>query len=179
MKRIDCPCGCGAYRFESETTAEQLREAAHDALQKREESFERCDTDGFVTQWAHGLTAAEQSEKARITENGGRSDFPGLYEGDRRVKAHIIETQFGLSWKLHDSETALIAERGKPFLPTGEHSRVLKALGLAERRELDYAWARLTGKGYGLSGTAWVATYRTGCKWGSDAILLDNPSETK
>lgn len=155
------------------TIAQTLRDeaAAHD--KEAYDSFERCDTDGFLSQWASRMTAQLKRAKARIIENGGVSSFVGLYEGDRRVKAKVIETRFGSSWLLHEDEADLIAARGKPFLPTGSASRVLAALGLAERSEIAPAYAHVIGDGRGLSGAAnaRVATLRGGDKWGQDAVL--------
>ena len=37
------------------STAAQLREAAAADRQAAYDSFERCDTDGFMSQWASGL----------------------------------------------------------------------------------------------------------------------------
>lgn len=149
--------------------AQEMRERAAGADRRREESFQRCDTDGFLTQWAHGKMSTLAHRKMQILENGGKAEFPGLYEGDRRVKAKMLEGDYGYYWLLHESEKDLIAQRGKPFLPTGSNSRVQKRLGLSERKEMDWAWARMEGRGTGLSGTCWAATYRTGDEWGQDA----------
>jgi hypothetical protein len=154
-------------------TAQQLRTdaAAHEA--EAVASFDRCDTDGFLSQWAHGMSAQLNRAKAEILENDGKSVFVGLYHGGRRVMAKQIDTKFGTSWLLHESEEALIAARGKPFLPTGSNSRVLASLGLSERNEEAPAYAHISGSGTGLSGcaTAFVATRRAGDKWGQDAVL--------
>jgi len=149
--------------------AQEMRESAARARQRRQESFERSDTDGFLTQWAFGKTSQLDTRRMNILENGGKDEFTGLYEGDRRVKAKMLEGEWGTYWLLHESETDLIAQRGKPFLPTGQRSRVQKTLGLSERREMDWAWARMEGRGTGLSGTCWVASFRTGDEWGQDA----------
>jgi len=147
-------------------TAAELRADAQEARERAAESFERCDTDGFVSQWADGLTAALQDTRADITEAGGLAEFAGLYEGDRRVRARVIGTKYGYCWLLDAAE----AERfGRKFVPTGKRSRIQKEKGLREARELAPAWAALDGRGTGLSGSVWVSTFRTGCKWGSDA----------
>jgi hypothetical protein len=152
--------------------ADELREraAAHD--RRRNESFARCDTDGFVSQWADGLIGQLCRAEADILDAGGKSDFVGLYQGGRRVKAREISTRFGESWLLHEDEIELRSVRGKPFLPTGANSWVLKRLGLREARETAPAAAKLAGSGHGLSGSAWVQRYRTGCRWGGDAVYL-------
>jgi len=153
----------------NEATKHHDKAAAHDEAAR--ESFERCDTDGFLTQWAHGINARLERTKAMLMENDKTHEFIGLFEGNRRVKAREIRTKFGTAWLLHEDEADLIARRGKKFLPTGENSRILKNLGLREAREIADAWAALDGNGTGLSGNVWVAIFRTGDKWGMDATL--------
>lgn len=152
-------------------TAQDYRVDAAASRKREQESWERSDTDGFLSQWASGISARLSDRKAAILEAGGKAQFLGLYQGDRRVKARMIETRFGCSWLLHDDETELRAKRGKPFLPTGKRSRVLRGLGLREAWEMAPAWATIMGSGTGLSGcaSAYVGDFRTGCKWGCDA----------
>lgn len=156
-------------------TAEQYREDARRSLDRERESFERCDTDGFVSQWCHSWSARESEKKAEILENGGKALFVGLYEGKRRVKAKLVETQFGETWVLHQDEKTLIAKRGKPFIPRkpyGGKSRIQRSLGLEEHEEMVPAWCKLDGSGKGFSGlsTLFINVFRTGCPWGSDAV---------
>ena len=105
--------------------------------------------------------------RAELEQSNGLGEFAGLYEGNRRVKAKIIDTRFGDCGLLHEDERELIALRGKAFLPTGQKSRVLRELGLEQRLELadagvehcDYA------RNYPFPGL-----YRKGDKWGQDAV---------
>lgn len=152
-------------------TATELRETAARQDQEAAASFERCDTDGFLSQWASGINASLNRVKADLIENGKVDTFVGLFEGDRRVKAKEIRTKFGSAWLLHDDEQDLIRRRGRKFLPTGNRSRILKELGLRQANEEAPAWACISGQGAGLSGAAnsTVITFRTGCKWGTDA----------
>lgn len=153
--------------------ASRLRNRAADSDAKAEESFQRCDTDGFLSQWALGLGAQRDRLQASILEDGGMHRFTGLWQGERRVLARTITTQFGTSWMLHDSETDLISARGKKFVPwemNPGQSRILKKLGLVQKYEMAPAEAVIEGRGTGLSGTAWVTARRTGCVWGSDAV---------
>jgi len=161
-------------------TPEALRAEAQRCREQAEESFQRSDTDGFLSQWALGLSAQKADRQAEIVEAGGVSTFVGLYQGTRRVKAKVIGVPaFNAPWVTEDvwmldaSEGALIAARGKKFLPTGSKSRVLKALGLAEKAELDKAEAQIVGRGKGLSGSAWVETVRIGDAWGGTATLKE------
>jgi len=150
-------------------TAQQHRDAAAKLFQRANDSFERCDTDGFLSQRASQQTAREHLIQAEIIENGGVEEFVGLYEGDRRVKARFgSSTHYGhvsFYWLLHDDEADLIARRGKKFLPTGENSRVQKQLGLSERPEHAPAKAKLNSNGHACYG-------RSGDAWGQDATLI-------
>lgn len=157
-------------------TAEELKAMAGAERQEAEDSFQRCDTDGFLSQWANGLTAELYSRQAEIVKNNGKADFIGLYEGERRVKAREISVKNKFApwttdyvWLVDDSDP--VATKRK-FIPTGEKSRVQKSLGLSERKESDTAKAEITGRGTGLSGSAWVITVRTGDKWGGTAELV-------
>ncbi len=129
------------------------------------ESFERSDTDGFLSQWASGLSGGLERTRAGIKENGGVFRFAALFEGNRRVKAKQVDTKFGPAWVLHEDEADLIERRGKIFLPFGSKSRVHKNLGLRQGFELAPAWACLGSEGP----LVFEMIFRTGCKWGSDA----------
>ena len=74
------------------TTAKEYRKMAEDAEQQSADSFERCDTDGFLSQWASGLTAQKYRLQANIEDNGGAAWFVGLYAGSERVPAKQIPT---------------------------------------------------------------------------------------
>lgn len=144
--------------------AAKLRAGARAAISAREESFERCDTDGFLTQWAHGLTAQERNAQAEILEHGGMAEFVGLFvkATGERVPAKVIATKWGSRWMVCDATTGRATG---VFYPTGDNSRKLKAAGLEERKEWAPAVAKLVGRGTGLSGSAWVATLRTDGGW--------------
>ena len=151
------------------TYADTLNAQADAYDQEALASFERCDTDGALSQWGLRMNADLNRLKARIFQNGGVSTFTGLYQGDRRVKARIIDTKFGIAWLLHEDEADLIAARGKPFLPTGPNSYVLAGLGLCERDETDAAYAKV---GDGCMSTARPVVLRKGDQWGQNAVLI-------
>lgn len=138
---------------------------AHEHEQAAAESFERCDTDGFLSQWAHGLHAQLELAKAEIAENDGKMPFRCLMEttddGPRRVDAKLVNGQYGAVWLLSDSDTAHLGRRFVPFAGQGGKSRIQKQLGLFEDWEEAPAKARIAGRGTGLSGNAWVEIYRT------------------
>lgn len=137
-----------------------LREGKAAHLARREESFERCDTDGFLSQWADGLTASLQGAQATILEQGGMDIFRGLYRRSdgARVRAKLIHTQYGTAWAFCDAAGKFTGK----FLNDAKNSPRSKLWkeGYEVREELAPAWARLAGRGHGLSGSCWVQIYR-------------------
>jgi len=142
-------------------SAELLRARAADSDRKAAESFERSDTDGFVTQWALGISAREDRLQASIQENGGLHDFRGLYtvEGER-VRAKAIQTKYGSCWALVKAGSSeftgefvprCFEEDGQP----GPRTKMAK-MGLCEKWEQAPAKAATVGHGRGLSGAASV-----------------------
>jgi len=155
-------------------TAQELREMSKASAQRSRDSWERSDTDGFLTQWASDLHENLYNLLACIREAGDVAEFWGLYDGDRRVRARKVETRYGMCWLLDEAEAA---RYGRKFVPTGDTSKVQKKLGLREATEMAPAWATIGGSGTGLSGRAYVETYRTGDKWGQDAVLVEEPAD--
>lgn len=149
-------------------TADEYRKMAAGSHSAKEESFDRCDTDGFLTQWAHGLTSSLYSTLAELAENNWQSEFPALfYSGTQnRVPAKIIYVKDKYSynggmkslWAIVNPNTGKFTGQ---FLPTGKNSRKQKSAGFWEGSELAPAYAKIDGRGYGLSGSAWVSVFRT------------------
>lgn len=103
--------------FVTETkTPETLRAeaAAHDA--EAAASFDRCDTDGFVTQWAHGLTAQQKRMEADLAAAGGMAEFPALFTTDGQpVPAKLVTTRFGTKFAVF-ATTADVTDRSAPVV---------------------------------------------------------------
>jgi hypothetical protein len=84
-------------------TANQLRQSAADHDREAYESFERCDTDGFVSQWAHGVNAQLDRLRADIADNNGKWTFEALFDLDGNlIPAREVETRYGWAWMLLD-----------------------------------------------------------------------------
>jgi chromosome segregation ATPase len=80
----------------------ELRAAAAKAEQQRQESYDRSDTDGFMSQWASGLAAQESLMKAELEENAGKAEFVALFDKDgNMVPAKLISTKFGPAWAVY------------------------------------------------------------------------------
>lgn len=56
-------------QFESDK-AVILRQEAQLSREREEESFQRCDTDGFLSQWALSIGAQEREREAALADNG-------------------------------------------------------------------------------------------------------------
>jgi hypothetical protein len=144
-------------------TAVEWRESAAANRKEKNDSFERCDTDGFLSQWASGICGRRDEYAAQLAEQGGVSDFPVLLDSGGNVVA-IDYTPAGYSasagyyvksaWKVLRKYRKCLC-RG--FIPMGEKSRIQKKLGLREGRAILPAKADVVGTGHGLSGTAWAA----------------------
>tara|TARA_Y100001963_G_scaffold18693_1_gene23589 strand:+ start:1426 stop:1917 length:492 start_codon:yes stop_codon:yes gene_type:complete len=155
-------------------SAQDYRDRAQAQRDRERESFERSDTDGFLSQWASGITARLNDCKARLVEDGRMAQFVGLYQGDRRVRAKLVQVANRYNggtdqkWVVDDGDPVCATRK---WIPAGKRSRVQKAIGLCERVELAPAWACIDGSGTGLAGAAscYVKVFRTGCPWGSDA----------
>jgi hypothetical protein len=145
---------------------EQLQKQASDALRRKEESWERSDTDGFLSQWANGMTAQLNDAKVAILKNGGYARFRVLCDGDGNVvatKIYHFTNSYSFApeskWRLPDS---LADGLGRKWIPTGDKSRVQKQLGLHEESRWFPAYAEITGGGKGLGGAAscYVGTFQ-------------------
>jgi len=149
----------------NEKTAEEWRQDAARQEDIRENSWERSDTDGFLTQWAAGINSSLSIRKAEIAENGGLWDFPALCDaktGERiKAKRVYVANKFA-PWNGDVACWIVLDENDKAilWLPAGAKSRKQKALGFCEKRELAPADAVLEGRGHGLSGSCWVSVIR-------------------
>ena len=156
-------------------TAAEYREKAAECDRRRQESFERCDTDGFVTQFVDGKSRALYQTKAEIAENGGVAEFDGLFliETGERVKAVQRHGEWGYYWML-------LGDDDKPtgtFIPHSKGTKRSKMfkMGMMTKRELAPADARFAGGGYGFSGlaTLYIETYRTDDGYPADAVVFN------
>ena len=140
----------------SKTATEYRAEAAAHRAEV-EASWERSDTDGFLSQWAGGLNAQLADRKATIAEQGGMGRFRRVrlerLDGSLVEDARVVETRYGTKWRVESTDQWL------PYQPKREST--LGKRGYREvTEEADLtAVAHMDGRGRGLSGTAWVAVF--------------------
>ena len=138
---------------------EELHRESNAALRRQEESWERSDTDGFLSQWANGMTASLNREKINLLRNGGYAQFPVLVHNGEVISTNIVtfphpkfEWQTVQRWRLND-EAMHLAE-GRRFIPVGKRSTIQRKFGFVEDTRWFPAVARIMGSGTGLSGCA-------------------------
>lgn len=89
-------------------TAEELRAEARAHSEASRESFERCDTDGFLSQWANDVQARKLLTEAQLVEQGGVDRFTTLADQDGNlVPVKKINTRYGLAYAVFSSFEAL------------------------------------------------------------------------
>jgi hypothetical protein len=88
------------------TMAQALRDKAAQHDQDAADSFERCDTDGFLSQWASGINAQKARMEATLVEAGGVATFTRWELTDldgNTVPAKLIDGRYGECWALTDA----------------------------------------------------------------------------
>lgn len=147
-------------------TPKEWRALANVSARAKDDSFDRCDTDGFLSQWAHGLSAQLFEAKARVSEANGMMDFPGLFLSvtGERMKAKLLNRPtYGRPWVSESVWRVEMANGAVVWIPAFKKGRASKMFknGMEERMEAAPADAKIMSKGRGTGGQAWVAIYRT------------------
>jgi len=85
-------------------TGDEFRAMARGSAQRSVDSFERSDTDGFMSQWANDHYASGYRMAAEIADNDGYADFAVVTDlTGAIVPAKMVETQYGTKWLVLDS----------------------------------------------------------------------------
>ena len=136
------------------------------------ESFDRCDTDGFLSQWAMGRLSELDNAKKELCLKKGLHNFIGLYLGTRRIKAKKIFTEYGATWLLHKDEKSNFNDRSfLPFNAGSGRGKILNSFGLKELNVTSPAWCKFPkGGGYYSS----IVYFRFGVdnQWGGNDKLV-------
>jgi len=96
----------GKVYFPMDHTPDEWREMARECYRRSAESFERCDTDGFLSQWASDVTGRLYDQLARVAEQGGKWMFAALADaaGNVITGAREVKTRFGWAWVTPDGQ---------------------------------------------------------------------------
>lgn len=139
-------------------TAEDHRAAAKGSQKAAQESWDRSDTDGFLSQWASGLTAQEHLAWADLLDNGGKTRMRVLMNLDGTVAStHLHYGQYGPSWVLNDDAAARF---GKRFVNESEAASAARRRAAMAKKGFTFGtilvdgYVTVQGSGKGLSGAA-------------------------
>lgn len=159
-------------------TSDQLQAEAAQHTQDAAESFERCDTDGFMSQWASGMMAEEKRLQASIQDNGGKAEFLALFDlNGNLVPAKYIETRYGWAWGIladTDPDSRFIG-----WFNPSRASTAKRALANDRKKgyQVGYALAPAKAKLQGGNITSVRAMpYRTDGGFSENAEITDNPA---
>ncbi len=90
--------------------ADTLRAEATQHDRDAFDSFERCDTDGFLSQWASRLTADKKRLEADLIEAGGVMTILGPVTADGEpVRFKTVDTRYGRKWLVLDDNDDAVA----------------------------------------------------------------------
>lgn len=83
-------------------SAQTWREMAGEAMGRSEESFARCDTDGFLSQAASQAMSSLYRLCAEIAERGGVCEFTGVMDATtgELLEANTCKTRYGYTWRV-------------------------------------------------------------------------------
>lgn len=103
----------GAAQMEKDIT-ESLREREESVKcqQRSADSWERSDTDGFLSQWASQANASEHLKKAELAEAGHVARFPQLFDAatGEPLVFFYYEGQYGPCWAVKDAATGRVGQ---------------------------------------------------------------------
>jgi hypothetical protein len=143
-------------------TATELRQqaAAHEADAR--ESFERCDTDGFLSQWASGINASVARKQASIVEAGGVATFERTLlvtlDGEA-TDARLVNTRYGKKWRLDGADLWLAYKpvRESTLAKRGYKETTVQEVAPAKAQ----TWAPPGATGLGGASSVQVLIFRT------------------
>lgn len=125
-------------------TATEHREVAAAHEKEAAASFERCDTDGFLSQWASGITASKHRAEADLADNDGLIECLALFDTEGNVvSTHQGFGQYGEYWVLNDEA----AEKyGKRFFSPSEAQK--PGVAYARDRAKGFVFGYVSVRGY-------------------------------
>jgi hypothetical protein len=139
-------------------TPAQLRAQADAHDQAAADSFDRSDTDGFLSQWASNMTALKLRAEADLAEAGGMIETRALFNLDGTVAStHLHYGQYGAAWVLNDDAAARF---GKRFFKDSHAQKASTRKKNNRARGFTIGMIRVKGRveiagsGTGLSGAA-------------------------
>lgn len=138
-----------AYDARPQTTdGDKFRTSSAKHHQNAQDSFDRCDTDGFISQYSSGLNGQLDHAKALLADRGGLTVVPVIIDlaTDQIIGVRSVHGKFGESIPCQkDGKTLWIA-------PYAKRESTYTAKGVRQAFMHCYAFCKFSGSGYGFSG---------------------------
>ena len=128
----------------NEKRIQELEKLSSKSWQDSIDSFDRCDTDGFLSQWASSSMSHQYKLEAQLVADGYMTEFSTLADMDGNlVPCKQLETRYKTSWAIFNSfEDA-----------EGFNKPIIKWVGLGDRavknKGYKYVSVVTLGKVYG------------------------------
>lgn len=154
--------------------AEELRELGRQRDREAADSFDRCDTDGALSQWANGITAEKYRLQADVAENGGMWTFPALFDLEGSlIPARECYGEYGSFW------SCLNADGSRTGRTVGESQAQNEKTRLRNNARKGFyvgtvlAPARVVTRGQSVTSVACFIDRADG-GWNPDVMVIDN-----
>lgn len=131
--------------------AQKYRELAADARRRNNESWERSDTDGALSQWALSVQEREYLEWADLAERDYIQAYTALAKDGKLVPFKEIDTKYGWCYAVFESFEEAQKIDGKIIQFVGTGDRAVKNKGY--EKIIVRAKSRVT-----LGGSGWTVS---------------------
>lgn len=121
----------------NQRTAEQWRTIAKEASVSSAESYERCDSDGFLSQWASNQMATRYHQLAQAAEEGYTTAAMAVFDLEGNlVSQDYRDGQYGPYWFIRQAEgkARFFSESNADKLSTRRANNAKKGYRLGEVR---------------------------------------------
>lgn len=108
----------------AQPTAEEFRALAKQATEERAASWERSDSDGFLSQWASGVMANRYLDAAQVADDGWKVNRLALFFNGKLASNDQRDGQYGFYWILNDEAAEAY---GKRFYSPSKAKRGVRA----------------------------------------------------
>jgi hypothetical protein len=137
--------------FPTDHTPEEWRAMASNSNRTAAESWERSDTDGFLSQWANQKMAAHYLFMADVAADEGKWNFIALADLDGNLlDAKIVDGKYGPVWCIRqaDGSAKWFNESSARKGATRQAAHTKKGYRLVLlRQDAVYVWGEGTGSG--------------------------------
>lgn len=90
--------------YPTDHTAAEWREMAAESARRSQESWDRSDTDGFLSQWAGDVMSSAYRTAADVIERGGMAEEVAIFDLQGNLQNAIqVEGRYGWTWMVRES----------------------------------------------------------------------------